>query len=283
MKTLIAGSGDLGMRVAMLLAEAGHEVRCLRRNPPTKAKTAFQHNRIEWIAGDLTNIHSLSTLPAGVTHVVFAAAPGQRTESAYRSLYVGGLQNLVMALDRGVLQRVLFVSSTAVYGEHGDQWVDESTPTAPQGFNGRVMLEAEQWLLGQSVQSIILRLSGIYGPGRDQLLDRIRQGLASVPRGVRHWTNRIHIEDAARAVVHFLDLPDPLPVYLVTDGHPYPMDTLYDALADKLGVPKPSEGTAPAMIGSKRLSNQRLLATGFKLRWPDALAGYDQLIHQASG
>lgn len=283
MKVLIAGSGDLGMRVAMLLVEAGHEVCCLRRNPPIQAETARHHQRLHWIAGDLTNIDSLSTLPAGVTHVVFAAAPGERTETAYRSLYIVGLQNLVKALDRSTLQRVLFVSSTAVYGEHGDQWIDESTPPGPQGFNGRVMLEAEQWLLGQPVQSIILRLSGIYGPGRDQLLERIRQRLANVPRSTRHWTNRIHIEDAARAVVHLMDLPHPLPVYLVTDGHPYPMDTLYDALADKLGVPRPSEGTAPAMIGSKRLSNQRLLATGFKLCWPDALNGYDQLIHQASG
>ena len=300
MKVLIAGCGDLGMRVAALLCEAGHEViglgrtsRALSINPSSAPSTPISTsapthpcqaaNQFCWYTGDLIDPLTLSALPTDITHVIFAASPDQRQEQAYRNLFIHGMQHLIAALNPSSLKRFMFVSSSAVYGEHGDEWVDEQTPTDPKGFNGRVLVEAEQWLLSQPVESVILRLSGIYGPGRDQLLARIKEGLATVPRQQPHWSNRIHIEDAARAVFHLLVLPAPESIYLVTDGHPYPMDVLYDRLADMLGATPPPEGQAPAMLGSKKLSNARLLSTGFTCCWPDALVGYANLIDQASG
>ena len=296
MKVLIAGCGDLGLRTAGLLIKEGHKVIGLRRRPNGASVDGQVEISVRdhpmagfsWLTADLSNPASLTTLPAGITHVVFAASPDRRQENAYRAVFLEGLQHLVQALkqtepehdhkEHSGIQRFLFVSSSAVYGEHADQWVDEDTPTQPQGFNGRILVEAEKWLMAQSFPSVVLRLSGIYGPGRDQLLDRIRHGQTSVPRRTAHWSNRIHVEDAARAIVHLMTLPDPENVYLVTDGNPYPMDVLYDRLAQKLGAPKPAEGPAPIMIGSKKLSSARLLASGFKLAWPDALEGYLRLI-----
>jgi len=299
MKALIAGCGDLGMRTAALLCQAGHEVIGLRRRPALQSDGDTVTGRINqppgftWFTADLRDPSSMTSLPSDITHVIYAATPDQRQESAYRAIFLDGVQHLVNALDQAscqrpagsapFLQRFMFVSSSAVYGEHADQWVDELTPTDPQGFNGRILVEAEQWLTSQPFESVVLRLSGIYGPGRDQLLDRIRQGQASVPRLHKHWSNRIHVEDAARALFHLMTLPNPDMTYLITDSHPYLMDELYYRLADLLGVTRPVDGPAPMLIGSKKLSNKRLLATGFKLNWPDAMDGYAALLDQFSG
>ncbi|MEI8402454.1 MAG: NAD-dependent epimerase/dehydratase family protein, partial [Alcaligenaceae bacterium] len=189
---------------------------------------------------------------------------------------------VLKAVASPALQRVLFVSSTAVYGDHGAQWIDEDTPTAPKSFNGRVLLETEQWLQSQNAQfeTINLRLSGIYGPGRSYLLDRLRAGLATAPAAESHWVNRIHIEDAAAAVLHLMNFLKPQPIYLVTDSTPLPMRVLYDALAKLVGGPIPLEGAAPVSVGSKRLSNARLRDSGFNFKWPDSRAGHAALIRE---
>lgn len=269
---LLAGCGDLGLRVAQRLLARGDEVWALRRSPrePTDG--------LRWLRGDLTDSASLAQLPHGFTQLVFSPTPSARDEAAYRAVFIDGLANLIRAIDTRALRRVLFVSSSAVYGEHGEAWVDESTPPAPPGFNGRVLLEAEQWLGDQGLPAVSLRLAGIYGPGRTQLLERLRTGQARVPRVVKHWSNRIHVDDAAAAVAHLLSLPEVAPVYVGVDDTPLPMDVLYDALADLLGVAPPAEGDAPAGIGSKRLSNARLRACGFRCQWPDARDAYRQLV-----
>jgi nucleoside-diphosphate-sugar epimerase len=222
----------------------------------------------------------LRDLPKDITHVLYAAAPNARTEADYRAVYRNGLEHLLQAVASPALQRVLFVSSTAVYGDHGAQWIDEETPTAPKSFNGRVLFETEQWLHSQSAQfeTISLRLSGIYGPGRSHLLDRLRTGQATAPAAESHWVNRIHIEDAATAVLHLMNLSKPQPIYVVTDSTPLPMRVLYDALAKLVGGPIPPEGAAPTSVGSKRLSNARLRGSGFSFKWPDSRIGHAALV-----
>ena len=170
------------------------------------------------------------------------------------------------------------MSSSAVYGEHGGGWVDEDTPTAPQGFNGSVLLEAERRFAELAAGGVVLRLAGLYGPGRLQLIERLRAGQARAPRGTPHWANRIHVDDAAAAIVHLLELPAPQPLYLGADDTPLPLHVLYDHLAGLAGAPAPADGPAPAAVGSKRLSNARLKASGLRLRWPDAREGYAALL-----
>ncbi|MFC5740202.1 SDR family oxidoreductase [Dyella tabacisoli] len=270
---LLAGCGDLGQRVARQLLARGDAVWALRRHPP-----AADDSGIRWLQGDLTRPETLRDLRVGFTSLVYLPTPDARDEAAYRAVFIDGLRHLLSALDQATLQRVLFVSSSAVYGEHGGDWVDESTPPDPPGFNGAVLLEAERWLAEQPVASVALRLAGLYGPGRLQLIERLRAGRAGVPRGTPHWANRIHIDDAAAAIVHLLDIAAPLPLYLGVDDTPLPLDVLYDYLAGLLGAPAPMEGPAPAGVGSKRLSNERLRASGFVSRWPDAREGYAALL-----
>ena len=277
-RVLVAGCGDVGLRVAKQLLARGDTVWALRRRP-----LLGDDSGIHWLSGDLTDPDSLRALPGGITQLVYLPTPDRRGETAYRATFVDGLRHLMAALDSVTLRRVLFVSSSAVYGDHDGGWVNESTTTEPYGFNGKVLLEAEHWLATQPVTSIVLRLAGLYGPDQLHLLDRLRAGQVRAPRTEKHWANRIHTDDAAAAVVHLLQLDHPLPLYLGADDTPLPLDVLYDALAKLIGVDLPQGGPPPAGIGSKRLSNARLRDSGFVPRWPDSRDGYAAAFDISSG
>lgn len=272
-RILLAGCGDLGLRVAAHLLAQGDEVWALRRTPPLRSVPGLR-----WLGADLTQPHTLGGLPAGITRAVYLPAPDARDKTVYRALFVDGLRHLLETLDAQALKQVLLVSSSAVYGEHDGDWVGEDTPPAPLGFNGTLLLEAEQWLAAQAVLSIVLRVAGLYGPGRTQLVERLRAGVQRVPREAPHWANRIHVDDAASAIVHLLRLPAPLPLYLGVDDTPLPLDELCDFIAHLLDVPPPREGAAPVGVGSKRLRNARLRASGWAPQWPDARDGYAALL-----
>lgn len=279
-RLLIAGCGDLGCRVSQkLLQNSSHSVWGLRRTADANIK---QVTGFIWHVADLSKPETLQSLPPGITHILFSAAPNTRTEANYRDVYFNGLKNVVLSTLSPALKRVLFISSSAVYGAHGDQWVDEETPVDPQNFNGRILFESEQWLSQfgkeQSIHTINLRLSGIYGPGRLNLLEKLKLGQVGAPTSPIHWANRIHVEDAASAIMHLIDLPDPMNTYLVTDSTPLPLRTLYEALAKLVGGPIPPEATAPQFVGSKRLSNARLRQSGFEFTWPDSRTGYASII-----
>lgn len=283
-RILIVGCGDLGTRAARLLAApaAPHaglpaEVWGLRRHPPTSQP--MQPGDPIWIAADIGDPATLSTLPAGITQVMFCQTPGGRTPEAYARAFLDGPRNILNALDRAVLERIVFVSSSAVYGDHAGAWIDESTPTGPLGFNGRILCEAEASLWHDFPATVVLRLAGLYGPGRTQLLDRLRRGEAHVPpASPPQWANRMHIEDAAGACAHLLTLAAPESLYLGADDTPLPLDILYRDLAHALGAPVPTLGDPPKGVGSKRMRNARLRQSGFVPRWPDAREGYRVLI-----
>ena len=289
LKVLIAGCGDLGLRVAtLLLKQPDTEVWGLRRHKPETSKQVELdpvQARIHWIEADLTKPITLDQIPDGVTHIVYAASADGRNEEAYCAIYLRGLENIVTACKTHKLKQVIFISSTAVYGEHGSELVDEMTISTPQSFNGQIMLEAEAWLAGQSAiaSTVSLRLSGIYGPGRQYLVKRIKDGLVTAPAADQHWVNRIQIDDAARAVVHIMGITDPQKLYLVTDSTPLPMRELYEAIAVMVGGPVPAMGPAPSSVGSKRLSNARLLSTGFSFDWPDSRLGHAALLQREGG
>jgi len=279
-RLLIAGCGDLGMRVARrVLQNPINRVWGLRRTRPEAPEGM---PGLTWFEADLAQPETMKNLPTGITHILFSAAPNARTESDYRAVYFDGLRNVVQNAYSSALKRVLFVSSTAVYGEHGAEWVNEDTPVNPKNFNGRVLLETEQWLYTfgreHALTTLSLRLSGIYGPGRTALLEKLKLGQVGAPSSAAHWSNRIHVDDAAAAVVHLMEFEHPQSTYLITDSTPLSMRTLYEALAQQVGGPVPAVSESPAFVGSKRLSNARLRETGFIFQWPDSRDGYRNII-----
>ncbi|MFC0676752.1 NAD-dependent epimerase/dehydratase family protein [Lysobacter korlensis] len=260
--TLIAGAGDVGQRLAQLRASRGDAVLALRRRP--LAAAAGVHN----VSADLISGEGLASLPRAVDAIVFCAAPDHRDEATYRALFVDGLQRLVDTVDA---RRVVFVSSTAVYGEVEGEWVDEATPARPPAFNGRVLHEAEH-RAQLHAGGTALRLSGLYGPGRGALLRRARAGTPGRP----HWTNRIHVDDAATALSHLLDLSDIEPVYCGTDDVPALEHELFAWIRDAEGLPPVPAERGP--VSGRRVSNARLRASGWQPRHADFRSGYASLV-----
>ena len=188
-----------------------------------------------------------------------------------------GLSNVLDAVlaSGASVRRVLFVSSTAVYGDAGGGWIDERTTPEPGGFSGRIIREAEELLhsrlRGTGITPVVLRLGGIYGPGRTRLIDQVRGGTAVIPAASR-FTNRIHRDDAAAAIVHLCTMDAvPAPVYLGVDNEPAELGEVLGFLAAELGLPaagggvhcvrRPGGGTAPAAARRRRAANRRGAAT----------------------
>lgn len=274
MTILLAGCGDLGTEAGLRFHALSHRVVGWRRSP-AKLPAA-----IEGVAADL-GAPGLPPVPADTTAVVIAVAADSPSEEAYRAAYVNGSAHVLDALERDGVQpgRVLFVSSTAVYGDAGGGWVDEDTPTAPGGFSGRVLLEAEQLLRdrfsGTATTATSLRLGGIYGPGRTRLIDQVRTGSAVVPEDIR-YTNRIHRDDAAAAMVHLTTMAaNPEATYVGVDNDPADLGTVLRFLATEMGLAEPPVGDAgPARGGNKRCSNGLLRSTGFAFTYPSFREGY---------
>lgn len=283
MNVLIAGYGDLGqavvryMRAHPLFGEA--EIYALRRSAFSTIDTALRPLQAD-LRDEASISSALSDTPA-IDILIYCPAPSERTREAYRDTYLNGLKNLVGVIGtrQEKLPRILFVSSTAVYASDLDGLVTETSPTYPRGFNGQILLDAEQWLMRIAPFSLILRLSGIYGPDRLALLRSIQAGTASLPSDSGYWANRIHIDDAARAILHLL-ASSQTGVFIGTDSTPYPIDELYASLAQALEAPLPQPGPPSPMMGKKRLSNAKLLGTGFKFLWPDSRQGYQRIIEQ---
>lgn len=255
---VVAGAGDVGGRLVSRRAAAGDEVIALRR------RDADNPAGVRGLRADLASGEGLARLPRRAEALVFCAAPDRREEPAYRALYVDGLRRLIDACEA---PRVIFVSSTAVYREDSGEWVDESTPPAPPAFNGQALWSAEQ-ALSQHTGGIALRLSGIYGPGREMMLRKARAGEPGRP----HWTNRIHVEDAASALSWLLDLPAPQPLYLGSDDRPATEAEVLAWLREHDRRPAVA-ATAGAESG-RRIRNARLRGTGWVPAFPDYRSGY---------
>ncbi|MBU6282532.1 SDR family oxidoreductase [bacterium] len=283
-RILVAGCGDVGSALARRLVADGATVFGLRRRPEHLPSDVVP------IAIDLRRSEEMKRLPAGVTCLVFAAAADGSDEGSYRAIYVEGLRNLLsgLAASGSAPSRLVFTSSTAVYGQTGGEWVDETSSTEPPGFSGRVMLEAEALLaehaspLGATAASI--RLGGIYGPGRTRLVDLVRSGRATCAEGSCRWTNRIHVEDAADAVRHILRIGAAGGTWVGVDDEPADQCAVYDWLAERMGLPRPprvpesAEARRGAEASNKRCSNRRLRASGFRFRFPSFREGYARML-----
>ncbi|MFA9431787.1 SDR family oxidoreductase [Egicoccus sp. AB-alg2] len=273
MKVLVAGCGDLGTEAGLRLQRDGHTVVGLRRTP------ARLPDGFERLAGDLGG--ELPPLPADTDAVVFAAAPGERSVAAYRRVYRDGLARVLAGLRAAgaAPARVLFVSSTAVYGVDDGSWVDEDTPTEPTSATGQVLVETERSLLDGPFPATTFRLAGVYGPGRTRLIDQVRSGTATIPAAPAH-TNRIHRDDAAEAIVHLLTrVPAPARVYLGVDHAPVERGEVLRWLAEQLGCPAPPVGAdRRSRGGDKCCRNDRLVATGFRFTYPTYREGYTAVL-----
>jgi nucleoside-diphosphate-sugar epimerase len=274
LRALIAGAGYVGDALARALVARGDDVVVLRRSaaPPPPGARAFR--------ADLAAPSTLDALPPAEL-VFYTAAADERSDAAYRIAYAEGVARLIERLARTAAppRRLLFTSSTAVYGQHDGEWVDETSATEPADFAGRRLLEGEALVRGAPFPGSVLRLGGIYGPGRASLLERARSGA----RGGVAFTNRIHRDDAAGALLHLALLPAAEPCYVGVDCEPATEADVLAGLAERLGVaaaeaPADAPSAPRRARGSKRCRNARLLASGFRFRYPTWREGYAALL-----
>ncbi len=264
---LLVGCGDLGSTVGRQLASRGHDVLALRRN------AALVPAPLRGLSVDLTSeTPALSDLRARYLVVALAARP--RTEEAYRATYVEGMRRALDALAATghPPERAVLVSSTGVHGSQDQPpLTDETTPTAPGDGPAAMLLEAEELFAERLPGGTVLRFSGLYGGTSTRFVDMVREGRVTDPH---QWTNRIHREDAANAVVHLLTRPEtPERLYLGTDDEPAQLGDVATYLAARLGVPAPPPAD-PLHGHGKRLSNARLRASGWEPSRPSYREGY---------
>lgn len=278
MRILIAGCGYVGCALGTLLAAEGHEVFGLRRN------TAALPKKIQPVAADLSSTLPPEKLPGNLDFVVYAVSPVGSGDEAYRTAYVDGPQNLLDALASCGEQpcRFFFVSSTRVYAQSNGEWVDETSPTLPEGYAGQRLLEGERAVIGGPFPATVLRYSGIYGPGRERSIDRALE--APPEDGPPTYTNRIHRDDCAGALRHLMLLPEPEELYLGVDHEPADRWTVAEWLSEKRGLlVKESPPDTNRRRTNKRCSNARLVASGYEFRYPTFREGFTALLEGAGG
>lgn len=273
-KVLILGCGDIGQRLAQQLNPDHYQITGIRRNcPPDTPK-------IRYLPCDLQDLQALETAIAGGFHIiVMTITPDERSDAGYEQAYVRSCRNLVNALVK-LKQHpdlIIFASSTAVYAQDDGSWVDEESLTEPTGFAGRRLLEAEAIIHHSGFTNTLVRFSGIYGPGRNRLIEQVRQRNASASP---HYTNRIHADDCAGFLAHLINHHQQTlaPVYIATDSAPTPMVEVVSWIAGRLGV---TEFLSPAITNernNRRLSNARMLASGYKLKYESYRHGYGELL-----
>lgn len=275
-RILIAGCGDIGAATGELLAEDGHEVVGLKRNPPVN------HSKINYIKADITSADDLRNLDARFDLVIYILSPDERDEESYNKVFGYGLANLLDVFRRNkATSRFLFVSSTSVYGQSHGEWVDEESATDPKTATGRIILTAENIILSSSSNNCVIRFSGIYGRSRSRLLDTVMQG-GQVQYKPPYYTNRIYRGDCI-GVLRFmagkmLTGARLEQVYLATDDDPAPKWDVYNYLAGKMGVDRPQKQVLePGSEQNRRCSNKRLKKLGYKFAYSSYRDGYDYI------
>jgi nucleoside-diphosphate-sugar epimerase len=282
MRVLIVGCGYLGLPLGAELARQGHTVFGLRRT--ATAATELEAAGIKPLSADITRRETLDSLPADFDWVVNCTASGGGDLADYRRIYLEGNRNLLQWLADRPVKKFIYTGSTSVYGQNDGSLVNETSPTAPVAETSNVLLAAENVVLAAAATgfpSVVLRLAGIYGPGRGHWFKQFLRGEARIEGDGSRYLNMIHRTDAAHAIIAALTRGEPGQIYNVVDAEPVPQIDFFRWLAAELGKPLPPAIPADAAAGrrrgvtNKRVSNSRLVTElGFHYQFPDFRAGY---------
>lgn len=281
-KILIIGCGDIGRRVARLALAENTAVTGVVRSAENAA--TLEGLGIHPVIANLDDPATLKGLPTRGATVYYLAPPpgGGFTDPRAR--------NFCAAIPPGEEpERIIYMSTSGVYGDSGGELVTEETPPNPQTSRGKRRLDAEnafrEWGKAHNVALLILRVTGIYGPGRLPV-SQLESGQPVLDERLAPLTNRIHADDLARVCLAAALRGEDGDVFNVSDGHPTTMTHYFNAVADLLGYPRPRQVSleearrvmSPLMISymseSRRLDNGRMLEKlGIELLYPDLAAG----------
>lgn len=224
----------------------------------------FARDSITPLVADIT--HPLEERLGDFDSVFFAVGFDRGGRQSLRDVYVGGLANVLQALAVAPPRRLIYISSTGVYGDHEGEWITEETPSRPEREGGTACLEAEMILRNSPwlERSVVLRLAGIYGPGRLPNRQALLSG-APIAAAETGFLNLIHVEDAAAAVDLAISAGLAGRIYNVSDGSPVVRGDYYREVARQVGAPPPRFESAAANArtqrasADKRVSNERIV------------------------
>ncbi len=300
------GCGDIAIRLANDLIQdlsitknsenkKTLELYGLRRHIDQLPKT------IQGIACDLNTIDDLKEClgdgERSFDYVVITLVPNERSDEGYRQAYVANIEKIITGLEAldSPPKWVFLVSSTSVYGQQAEQWVDEDSHTEPTHYSGQRVLQGEQRLVQSTIPSTVIRFSGIYGPGRLRIIQQVENGdwepEGSDEKLNNGYSNRIHADDCAGVLAHFMRKAiknEPLDnCYLASDCEPVRLNEVKQWIANRLGItntkkvdemPLTNNTNTKMRRNSKKCSNKKLLASGYHFKYPTFREGYGQVI-----
>lgn len=260
---MCAGVGQLNSRVAARWQQEGGQVVGLRMSAHSDALPFPQHS---------VNLAENHWPDAGARAVVVALSARERSIEAYRNAYVEPIKRLAESISNWeqLPEKVMVVSSSRVYGIDDGSLVDDEIIAETQDEYGQILLEMEAKVARLPVTSAVVRLSGIYGPGRDWMK---RMALKACDDSIKknYWTNRIHIDDASSAILFLLNQASLESSYIVSDCQPVPVVKMYNYFRQREGIELLDE-SIPENRG-KKLFPSRLTELGFQWEYPDAYSG----------
>ncbi|OIO38406.1 MAG: hypothetical protein AUJ72_02590 [Candidatus Omnitrophica bacterium CG1_02_46_14] len=284
MKILIVGCGYLGRALGNKMVESGSEVWGLRRD--TLALKSLEMIGIKPIQADLTRPETLTHVPQ-VDSVILCQAPSTPQDNYY-STYFEATGNLIESFHLKKPKKLIMISSASVYGTANGVWVDEETNPEDTGYSSKkvetqakTLLKTEKFVLSSLIPSIVFRLGGIYGPKRNRL-KAIKEEKFN-PSFSDRYSNRIYVDDAVSGVRLLLEKGRIGEIYLGVDDGPSTEDDFYSWIYEELSVKKSQEPKKEAgndRASSKRCSNKKMKALGWKLKYPTFREGYKILMRE---
>lgn len=271
----IIGYGDIGRRVARQWREQGGRVIAVARSVAAAGEAGLADRGV---AADLDDPVAAGRFDCAGQVACYLAPPPRQGREDTR------MRHFIEAISTGPPRRIVYLSTSGVYGDHGGALIDELTPPSPGADRAWRRLDAERQLGNfcrqNIVELVILRVGGIYGPGRLPL-QRLLDGVPIIRADLAPRTNRIHADDLAAVCVAALRQGGDGEIYNVSDGTDSNMTEYFDLLADDLGLPRPPKldwsqakvQISPGMLSylreSRRLDNRKMLAElDVKLRYP---------------
>lgn len=283
-QVVIIGCGDIGRRLGNRLIAQGRQILATAKSSQSAA--SLQGLGFKTVIGDYDYREDTPSVPLHGTQLFYFLPPqgGGRTDAR--------MLNFCSRLSaENCPAKVVYLSTSGVYGDCGGAVVTEQTPLNPQTSRAQRRVSAENQLQEQSrrlgFELVILRVTGIYGPGRLPVA-RIMQGHPVLRPEDAPLTNRIHSSDLVRICLAAMDKGEAGDIFNVCDGQPTSMTDYFVAVADLYGLPRPRQISLaeaeremnPLMLSyqkeSRRMSNQKMLdKLGIELLYPTLQAGLE--------